>query len=132
MCPKCAGVAAGNLPVVDDSIRLEAVTIEEVKSFCYFGDVLQSEGGVERAVRARVSQAWMKWREISALLCNRNVPIRRRSIVYQACIRSVMLYAAETWALTQRLEKVIQSCDRRMLRRMWGISLRDRMHSEKY
>ena len=32
--------------------------------FCYLGDVLDSEGGAERAVRARVAAAWRKWREI--------------------------------------------------------------------
>ena len=66
---------------MDDSIQLEDGTIEEVKSFCYLGDILQSEAGAERAVRGRVSQAWMKWREISALLCNRNVPVRSSAIV---------------------------------------------------
>ena len=63
----------------------------------------------------------------SALLSNRNLPLRSRAIVYQACIRSVLLYAAETWALSG----VVRSCDRRMLRRLCGISLRDRISSDE-
>ena len=47
--------------------------VEEVKTFRYLGDVIDSEGGVERAVRARVAFAWNKWREISALLRNEGV-----------------------------------------------------------
>ena len=35
---------------------------------------------------------------------------------FEACIRSVMLYGGETWALTARLEGILLSCDRRMLR----------------
>ena len=81
-------------------------------------------------MRARVAMAWSKWREIAGLLCNRRVPLRSRSNIYDACIRSVMLYAAETWPLTQRLEQVIVSCDRRMLRYLAGVRLQDRVPSE--
>ena len=42
-----------------------------------------------------------------------------------------MLYAAETWALTQREENLIQGCDRRMLRRLCGVTLRDRISSDE-
>ena len=45
--------------------------------------------------------------------------------------RSAMLYAAEAWALTQRDENLIQGCDRRMLRRLCGVTLRDRVSSEE-
>ena len=129
ICSRCAGLSATDVQHVNDSIQLECGTIEEVKSFCYLGDILQCEGGVERAVRARISQAWMKWREISSLLCNRSVSVGRRAMVYQACIRSVLLYAAETWALTQRLTNMLQCCDRRMLRCICGVSLADRISS---
>ena len=37
--------------------------VRVVTQFCYLGDVLDSEGGAERAVRARVAAAWGKWRE---------------------------------------------------------------------
>ena len=107
----------------------ESDVVEEVESFCYLGSVLDREGGVERAVRARVAAAWAKWREIAGLLCNRRIPLKSRANIYDACIRSVILYGAESWPLTQRLEKYIQSCDRRLLRYMSGVSLRDRVSS---
>ena len=63
-----------------------------VTQFCYLGDVLDSEGGAERAVRARVAVAWGKWRKISGLLLYNSVPLVQRNIVFDASIRSVMLY----------------------------------------
>ena len=75
--------------------------------FCYLGDVLDSEGGAERA---RVAAAWGKWREILGLLLNKGIPLARRGMVFDACIRSVMLYGGETWALTKRLEGVLIGC----------------------
>ena len=51
--------------------------------------------------------------------------------MYDACIRSAMLYGAVTWALTQREESLLQACDRRMLRCLCGITLRDRISSDE-
>ena len=127
-CPVCSGTL--QRPVqTDDSITLDRGTIEEVKEFCYLGDMLASEGGAERAVRHRISVAWFKWRELSSLLSNKAIPLKHRARAYNACIRSTMTYGAATWALTQREESLLQSCDRRMLRKMCGISLTDRVPS---
>ena len=79
----------------------------------------------------RVSAAWRKWREISSLLVNRSVPVVCRARVYDACIRSVMLYGSEGWPMTDRLRGVLTSCDRRMLRYIAAVSLLDHVRSEE-
>jgi hypothetical protein len=100
--------------------------IREVKQFCHISDMLDSEGGVERSVRTRVAAAWRKWREIvSGLLINKSIPLRCRGKVYEACIRLVLLYGAETWALIKKLEDGLIGCDRRMLRYMASVTWRD-------
>jgi hypothetical protein len=33
----------------------------EVEHFCYLGDVLDCEAGLERTVRASVAAAWSSW-----------------------------------------------------------------------
>ena len=58
------------------------VQIEEVQEFCYLGDVLDCVAGVERAVRARVSAAWKKWREMAGLLTDKRTPLRIRGSAY--------------------------------------------------
>ena len=60
---------------------------------------------------------------------NRSIPLHHCGKVYEACIRSVMLYLEETWALTTRLEGILLSCDRRMLMYMAGVTWRDRVRS---
>ena len=105
--------------------------LEEMESFCYLGDVVDKGAEVERAVHMRVAAAWSKWREIAGLLYNRCIRLPSRGRVYDACIRSVLLYGSEKWVLTRRLEQVITSYDRRMLRHMAGVSLRDRVTSDE-
>ena len=41
--------------------------------------------------------------------------------LYEACVRSALLYEAETWALTRRLMYVLCRCDHRMLRYMAAV-----------
>jgi len=125
-CPRCAGQVQV-APTLDDSIIIPEGVIAEVKQFCYLGDLLDSEGGAERAAKARVSIAWMRWRELSSLLCNPGIPLRHRARVYDACIRSTMLYGSETWAATRQVEDILVKCDRRMLRRMCGVRLSERV-----
>ena len=128
VCPVCSGTQ--QVPIhVDDSIELNGEAVDEVQVFCYLGDMLDCEGGAERAVRHRISVAWFKWRELSSLLSNRSIPLKHRAKVYSACIRSTMTYGAATWALTQREERMLQGCDRRMLRRLCGLTLGDRVSS---
>ena len=83
-------------------------------------------------VRSRCwSWAWGKWREISGLLLNKGIPLAQRGMVFDACIRSVLLYGGEMWALTKRFESVLVGRDRRMLRYMDGVTSQDRVCSEE-
>ena len=123
LCPICAGLGDRSVDEESDDIHIGSEVIEEVEEFCYLGDLLDCEGGVERAGRMRVSAAWRKWREISSLLVNRSMPAVCRERVYDACIRSVMLYGSEGWPMTDRLRGVLMSCNRRMLRYIAAVSL---------
>ena len=118
--------------VLGGAVGVGGGVVGEVKKFCYLGDVLECGGGSERAIRARVGAAWAawgKWKETASLLVNRGIPLHYHGKVYEACIRSVMLYGGETWALTARLEAILLSCDRRMLRYKAGVTWRDRVRS---
>ena len=128
-CPLCR--RGNNRKEEERGLITTGGRIEEVDEFCYLGNVLDCEAGVEKAVRARVAAAWTKWREMASLLINRSIPLKVRASVYESCVRSVMLYGAETWAMTGRMEDILKSCDRRMLRYMAGVKWQDRVSSEE-
>jgi len=56
--------------------------------------------------------------QIGTLLRNKNIAQKCRSEAYEASVRSVMLYGSETWAISNRVESNLRSCDRRMMRYM--------------
>ena len=41
----------------DDALQIDVEMAEEVREFCYLGDMLDTEGSVERTVRMRVAAA---------------------------------------------------------------------------
>ena len=107
--------------------RLEVGELEVVDSFRYLGDVISCGGGVESAVRDKVSCAWSKWKVLASLLLNHNIPLEERAKVYRACVRPALLYCEKTWTLTERLEGLLASCDHRMLRYMSRVRWQDRI-----
>ena len=105
--------------------------LEMVDDYFYLGDVMSCVSGAESAVRARIAAAWKRWREFVGLLINRNIPMKKRTRIYQACIRPVLLCGGETWPITKRLEQLLRSCDLRMLRYMARIRWEDHISNEE-
>ena len=52
----------------------QGTSFRQVNKFKYLGVAISEEGGSEEAVRARVSAAWGKWRDISGVISDKNMP----------------------------------------------------------
>ena len=103
----------------ESSFKLEdGEVIEEVESFNYLRNCFDCENGVERTVRVRIDAAWLSWKNISGLLRNNMIPLKYRSGIYDECIRPVLLYGSEKWALTQKLIETLVRNENKMLRRL--------------
>ena len=115
----------------DDKIVLGGVEYDMVDQFCYLGDILSAGGGAEASTIARVRSGWKKFRELLPLLTSRVFSHKVKGKLYSACVRSVMLYASETWPLKEEDIQRISRTDMQMVRWMCNISLRDRKSSEE-
>jgi len=63
-------------------------------------------------------------------LTGRTFPLRTKGRLYQACVRSVMLYGSETWPVKEEDVVRLERNDMRMIRWMCGVSLSDRHSSQ--
>ena len=61
---------------------------------------------------------------------NRNVPLVTRGRVYSTCVRSVMLHAAETWAMTAVTLNRLRQNDRAMIRWICNVKAKDQVSSD--
>ena len=67
--------------------------------------------------------------KVASLVVNCSLDLKTRGRVYEAYVRSALLYGTETWVLTDRLMDVLQRCNCKMLRYMAGVRLQDEKSS---
>ena len=117
----------GELGVLDLG---NGMTVEKVSGFCYLGDMINADGSADMAVEARVRNGWNKFRELSSILKGNFISWKAKGRMYDSCVRRCMLYACETWPLTERnLDRLVKT-DRKMIRCMCGITWKDRKNSK--
>ena len=61
---------------------------------------------------------------------NRHLPLQTRGKVYSSCVRSVMLHAAETWAMKVDILNRLQRNDRAMIRWICNVRAKDEVSSD--
>ena len=91
--------------------------------------MLNDTSGVEQAVAAMVRAVWMNFREHGGILCTRGTSLRMKGVVYKACVRSMLTYRAETWAMKAGVFQRLRATERRMLRMTCGATLQDMVES---
>ena len=72
---------------------------EVVDSFRYLGDSIGQSGSCFEATTNRVRAAWKNFRSLLPVLANSGIWPKVRGHTYNGCIRSVQLYASETWVV---------------------------------
>ena len=104
-----------------------------MKEFKYLGAMLCEGGGSSRDVQERVKAGWRKWGEVSAVMNDKRMGMRLKANVYRLVVRPVLTYGAERWALNKRDEKKkrLEVTEMNMLRRMLGVTRRDRLRNEE-
>jgi hypothetical protein len=130
-CRKCKHPGpAVNSGVI--SVELEqGVFVECVEEFCYLGDMLSAGGGAGEAARTRVKCAWKKFRELSPILTAKGASLALKGKIYSACVRSAMTYGSETWPMKIDDNKKLERAESMMVRRMCGVTLRDKKSNEE-
>ena len=100
--------------------------LEKVEKFCYLGDMISTEGGIDQAVVARIRSGWNRFRQLASFLTAKDISLLDRGRVYNACIRSCMLYGSETWAMNRDNEVRLERNEMKIIRWMAGVKLTDR------
>jgi hypothetical protein len=64
---QCATCTAGPKLPTTDEVVVGKDKFEQVQQFCYLGNILETSGGTEATVRARVRCAWTNWKTLSPI-----------------------------------------------------------------
>ena len=130
-CKKCRGeVSHVSIPDIEPVV-INGKEIKKVSSFCYLGDFVGQCGGCFDGTTARIRSAWKKFRDLLPILTCRGLLLKSRGYAYNACVRSVLLYASETWAATQEDVSGLNRNYMVMIRWICSAKLRDKVPSEE-
>ena len=100
--------------------------LNQVEQFKYLGVVVNETGGSEEAVGARISAAWNNWREVSRVVGDKKMPRGLKVKIYETIVRPVMTYGAELWVIRKKEERLLETTEMKMLRRIKGVTRRGR------
>ena len=126
--PKTKIMAVGREVTEDDRapLRLDDTSvIEAVSEFPYLGSTIAASGRMDSDVEKRIAQASKAFGALrTPVFRDRDLLLRTKRNIYQACVLSVLLYASECWIPLRKHRRKLDSFHHRCLRTILGISNR--------
>jgi len=93
--------------------------------------MLSVDGDADAALEARIRIGWNKFRQLVALLTNKDASLIMRGRLYSSCVQSSMLHGSKSWPVRKENVVALQQAEMRMVRWMCGIKLKDRFLSKE-
>jgi hypothetical protein len=91
----------------------QPILLPRCQQFVYLGGLVPD---VRDDLRRRRGLAWAAFHSLRPVLQSEALPDRQRSALFQAVVETVLLYNAETWTLTETLERQIDAAHAGLLR----------------
>ena len=112
-------------------VNMKNETMEEVRDFKYLGVEISATGGIECELKHRVTEARKSAGMLERMWKNRGVSMEVKRRMYDSIVIPTALYASEAWTWSGRVGKKLDVLEMSCLRRMCGVTLRDRVRNEE-
>ena len=104
--------------------------LPQVEEFKYLGVLFMSEGRMEREIDRRIGAASAVMRTLhGSIMVKRELSRKAKLSIYQSIYVPALTYGHELWVMTERTRSRVQAAEMSFLRRVAGLSLRDRVRS---
>lgn len=111
-------------------IKVDTTEIEYTNEYIYLGQLVTFRQNTEKEINRRITAAWKAFWSLKFILLEKSISRKLRFEVLESCIFPILLYGCQTWSLVEKLKKTIQIVQRKMQRKILGISLRDRISND--
>ena len=96
------------------TLKIADAELPTVTPFKHLGSLFTSERGSQADVNIIIRIGWMKWKEVSGVMCDRKMPVELKYKIFKTIIRPAMTYGSECWALKKKDENKLNSAKMRM------------------
>ncbi|KAL7723952.1 hypothetical protein ACLKA6_002020 [Drosophila palustris] len=84
-------------------ITINGNIVEFVDKFPYLGTIITNNGGVDEDVESRLTKARSAFGRMYRVWRNQRLSRRTKLRIFNACIKTILLYGSETWLTSQRM-----------------------------
>ncbi|XP_030753748.1 uncharacterized protein LOC115880613 [Sitophilus oryzae] len=116
---------------LEDLILNNNINIEACEEYMYLGVKIASKGRCEKEIEERIGKGRKVIGALNSVLWSRDISDHRKKLIYNAILKSVMLYGSEVWQLSEKHKKKLLSTELDFWRRLARISRLDRIRIER-
>ena len=109
---------------VNQGLKLNGEAIKRSSYFCYLGSIVTENGGTSREVNVRILKARRSFSKLRKVRLSKSLRKDIKIRIFNACVKSVLLYGCETWLVTNEIQRKIQTFVNRCLRNVLEIRKR--------
>ena len=91
--------------------------IESCQEYKYLGVIFDTSGTEDKEIRSRLTQARKCIACLNEILWSKDIRKERKLNIYNALIKSSLLYGSETWRLTENNKRRVEATEMDALRR---------------
>ncbi|CAK9289920.1 unnamed protein product [Gordionus sp. m RMFG-2023] len=114
-----------------ECIDINEWQILAIESCKYLGSTIQTNGTIEKEIKSKINQGWLKWRSLSGVLFDKRIPHTLKGKIYSSIIQTTILYSSETWPTKESDERSLQTMEMRILRMIAGVTRKDKVRSTR-
>lgn len=113
-------------------IQIEGKVIEQVQQFNYLGVIIENTGRQELDITEKIEKSNKLYYAINKTFINKKEVSRKTKMtVYKTIVRPILTYGCESWVMSRRIKARVAASEMKFLRRVKGVSLRDRIRSKQ-
>jgi hypothetical protein len=110
---------------------LDRTEAQYVTEYIYLGQLVSFDQGMEIEIKRRVTQAWRAFWSMKYILKDKSITRSLRLTEINTCIYPVLLYGCQTWSPTESQKMSVDVCQRKMERKLLGITNRDKISNRR-
>lgn len=112
------------------NITIDGVKLQQVEVFVYLGIAIENTETEDIEINRRIENAQKLYYAMNKSFINKKEITRETKInVFKAIYRPILTYGCESWNLTQRQRSRLQAAEMKYLRRVRGVTRRDRIRN---
>ena len=91
-----------------------------VTSFKYLERVISAANDEYPSVVGNLAKAWVVWHRLARILSREEAAMRVSGLLFKYVVQSVMLFGAETWVATPRMDRILGGFQDQVARHLTG------------